>query len=405
MPKFKFTAKKIGSSDFSGEKEAADRFDLARQLKQDGYVLFDFHEEGAKKKYSLNFFENILGTVSLSEKMIFTRNLGVMLGAGLPLTRALEVLNRQTKNPKFKKVISNISLSLSKGRSLSESISDHRSVFPPIFSSMVKAGEQSGKMEEALGIIASQLQSDYTLRRKVRGAMVYPAIILLAMCLIGVLMLIYVVPTLVSTFKEMEIELPASTRFIIWLSESLTTNAAIIAAGILSVVVLIYWIMRHQFAKNFVDTVILKLPFFSGLVMKFNSARTTRTLSSLVSSGVEIMEALDTTSNVLQNHHYKKVLEDAKLQIQKGSRISAPFKKADNIFPSLVGEMIEVGEETGTLPSMLLRVATFYEEEVTEATKDMSTIIEPVLMIFIGGIVGFFAVAMMKPMYSMMSAF
>jgi type II secretory pathway component PulF len=117
------------------------------------------------------------------------------------------------------------------------------------------------------------------------------------------------------------------------------------------------------------------------------------------------MEALDTTSNVLQNHHYKKVLEDAKLQIQKGSRISAPFKKADNIFPSLVGEMIEVGEETGTLPSMLLRVATFYEEEVTEATKDMSTIIEPVLMIFIGGIVGFFAVAMMKPMYSMMSAF
>lgn len=394
----------MSGEEIEGTREAQDRFELGRVLRGEGYIPVDFDEERKARRLNIPLL-NLLGRVSLLEKVIFTRNLAVMIGAGLPLSRALEVLIRQTSSQKLKKTLGDISSKLAKGKALSESLADHPAIFSQLYVSMMKAGERSGKLQESLKIMADQINKDATLLRKIKGALIYPAIIIVAMVAIAIIMFIYVVPTLVSTFAEIQMDLPASTKLIIWLSQSLAAHSILFLGVLVGLVILIISLSRTRFFKKTMNTVVLHLPLFSGIVKKINSARTARTLSSLVASGVNIVEALDITANVLQNSHFKNVLEEAKIEIQKGATISSVFKKAEKVFPPLMGEMIAVGEETGELPGMLLSLAVFYEEEVSEATKDMSTVIEPVLMLLIGAVVGFFAYAMMKPMYSMVSAF
>jgi len=384
-----------------GIREAKDRFELARLLRQEEYSLISFKEKKEKKKPIFNF-AGLMG-VSVSDKMVFSRNLGVMISAGLALTRALDILSRQTKNKKFKKIILVLIESVQKGVPLSEAMKIYPNVFPPFFIAMVRVGEESGKLSESLKLVAEQLERDHVLTRKIKGALIYPTIIIIVMIVIGILMLLYVVPTLISTFKELNVELPMSTQIIIFTSDFLT-NHPLSVIGIFLVLLFIFpWLARTERGKRLLSTVSLHLPLFSTIVKKINSSRTSRTLASLIDSGVNIIEALSITKDVLQNHRYKQVLENAKVDVQKGAPISESFKKASNLYPILVGEMMAVGEETGKLSEMLNRLAVFYEEEVAEATKDMTTVIEPVLMIIIGAIVGFFAISMIKPMYSMMS--
>lgn len=219
---------------------------------------------------------------------------------------------------------------------------------------------------------------------------------------LSILMLIYVVPTLVSTFEGLGVELPMSTQVIIWISDSLIANSLLVLGTLSILIVLFIVLLRSLMVKRIVDSIFLRTPLISPLIQKINSARTTRTLSSLIGSGVSILEALDMTAEVVQNTHYKKILVVAKKDIQGGGNIATAFKKSGKTFPPLVGEMVAVGEETGKLSEMLLRLAVFYEEEVANATKDMATVIEPILMIIIGAVVGFFAISMIKPMYSML---
>jgi type IV pilus assembly protein PilC len=401
--KFEFRAKKMDGGEISGEKEAADEYELARELKKDGYILIDFKKTG-EKFLDFSFLRFGFGGVSLGEKMVFTRNLAVMISAGLPITRALEVLMRQTKGKRFREIISGISSSIKKGRNLSDSLSDYKKVFSTLYVAMVKVGEKSGGLDKALRLVAQQLENDHNLRRKVKGAMVYPVIVIVAMLLIGVLMLIYVVPTLVSTFEELGVELPASTRFVIWLSRVLVDRPFVIIGGFLAVVLVLTLVFRSQKTKKRMSGLVLKLPLFGPLVKKLNSARTTRTLASLISAGVGIVESLAVTATVVQNESYKRILRLAGEEVKKGSSITTPFREAEKVYPPLVAEMIAVGEETGKLSEMLEKLAEYYEEEVAETTKNMATVIEPLLMILIGIFVGFFAISMFKPMYSMMGA-
>lgn len=400
---FTYYAKKISGEETKGEMEARDRFELARFLRQQGYTLVSFKEKKEKQKFNFVFGGLGLMRVSISDKMIFSRNLGVMISAGLPLTRALEILGRQTKNKKFKKILLALMEGVQKGTSLSEAMKNYSKVFSSLFIAMVRVGEESGKLSESLKLIAEQLERDYVLTRKIKGAMIYPTIIIIAMIVIGILMLIYVVPTLVSTFKELNVPLPMSTQIIIFISDFFISHLILTFGIFLSIILIVLWFMRTEKGKRIFGSVLLRIPLFSPVVKKINSARTSRTLASLIAAGVNIIEALSITKDVLQNYRYKQVLDNAKVDVQKGAPISESFKKASNLYPILVGEMVAVGEETGKLSEMLNRLAVFYEEEVAEATKDMTTVIEPVLMIIIGAIVGFFAVSMIKPMYSMMS--
>ena len=410
MPNFSYKARDKNGKEILGYKDAGDQYELARMLRADGYLLVSA-DDSAKTgrtdlrnlKISFDFLQKFK-RVKLSDKIMFSKNLGVMIGAGMTLPRALDALSRETHNLRFKKAIDDIVNSLRQGKTFSESLARYQNIFPPLYTSMVEAGEKSGKLQDSLAVLASQMQADYDLVRKVRGAMIYPAIIISAMILIGVLMMIYVVPTLTTTFKELNVELPATTQLIITLSDLILNHGILLLAGFIVVAAGLWRIKKTAMGKNALDAIFIKAPLLGALDKKFNAARTARTLSSLLAAGVQILEAFDIVSHVIQNHFYVAVLQQAKVEVQKGEPVSKIFLQHEDLYPALMAEMLAVGEETGQTSKMLDEVARFYEAQVADATRDLSTIIEPVLMILIGVVVGFFAVSMITPMYSISNA-
>ena len=402
--RFNYKAIATDGKKISGEQEAQDKFDLARQIKSKGSILISAKEADKGVYAFVDAFEEFFSRVKMREKIILAKNMSTMIKAGLSLSRTLNILKRQTKNKKLKTILSSIAEEVNKGGSLSSGMAKFPKVFSPLFVSMVKAGEESGSITESLLVVGSQMEKSYTLRKKIRGALIYPGIIISALVVVGILMLMFVVPTLTSTFKELKVELPISTQIIIFISDFLRVNIFLTLSSIVLAITLIVLFFRTKIGKRIFDYSILRIPLIGTLVKKTNSARTTRTLSSLLSSGVDIVEALSITEEVLQNSYYKEVIRDAQKNIQKGIPLSRVFLEAENIYPMLVGEMVEVGEETGKLTDMFLEIATFYEKDVDEATKNMATIIEPFLMIIVGTIVGFFAVSMISPTYSLLSS-
>ncbi|MFA5936950.1 MAG: type II secretion system F family protein [Candidatus Paceibacterota bacterium] len=382
--------------------EAADRFALSRDLKAKGNTPISIIE---KKTNSFNFltvFGRIFSRVKIEEKIIFTKNLSGMLKAGLSLFRALSVLKKQTKNPKFDKILTSLSNEINAGGTLSSGLAKFPDVFSKLFVSMTRAGEESGNLAGALSEVGMNLEKSHSLTKKVKGALIYPGVILSAMILIGILMFAFVVPTLANTFKELGVELPASTKVIIALGNFFSKYLILSLILIIGSVVAIISFLRASFMKKYVDFLILKLPIIGSLSKELNTARTTRTISSLLLAGVSITRAIEITGDVVQNYHYKKVLAKAEESIEKGAPFSQVFAENLNLYPVMMTEMIQVGEETGKLSDMLLQIASFYEEEIENKTKNLSVIIEPVLMVFIGAAVGFFAISMISPLYSVL---
>jgi len=401
--KFKYKIQNKEHEIIEGTADAPDKFFLAREFREKGstpLLIKELNSKGGLLSVNIDF----LSSVSLSEKIIFTNNLSGMLQAGLPLTRALTVLEKQSKNVMLNDILTSIVDDVNKGNSLSVGMEKFPKVFSKIFISMVRAGEESGGLPQALSDIGLNLKKSYDLNKKIKSAMMYPSIILGAIVLIAVLMMIYVVPTLTQVFKDLGADLPASTKFIIWLSDSISQNIFMTFLILIAIVGLGLFFAKAKMTQKYFDFIIVRLPVVGTIVKEMNSARTARTLSSLLSSGVDMSKALLITEEVLQNMYYKNIIKNAIADIQKGVPLSKSFKDNTNLYPVMVGEMIEVGEETGKLASMLIDVATFYESEVDNKTKDLSTIIEPVLMVFIGGAVGFFAISMISPMYAVMDS-
>jgi type IV pilus assembly protein PilC len=399
---FSYKARNTTGLISTGVVEARDRVEAINAVRELGVIpLFVNIKSSGFHMPNLTFGG---GSVKLSEKILFTKNLSGMLKAGLSLTRGLAVLSRQTSNKYLQKIIQTLSETIDKGGTFSDGLAKYPKVFSALFVSMVRAGEESGGMPNALTEIGINLEKSYALNKKVKSAMMYPSIILCAIFLIGILMFVFVVPTLTKTFKDLGTTLPASTRFIIGLSDLISNHLLLLIAGVAAVVFLGMLAVRMPKTKRAIDWTVVRIPVVGTIVKEMNAARTTRTMASLLGSGVNIGRAITITKEVLQNVYYKKVMEDVEKVIEKGAPMSSVFKAETKLYPIMVGEMIEVGEETGKLGSMLLDVALFYEGEVDAKTKDLSTIIEPVLMIFIGAAVGFFAVSMLSPMYSIMDS-
>jgi type IV pilus assembly protein PilC len=404
MTKFHYTAVRDNGEAYEGVAEAPDRFavyDIVR--KERGTIVSISEKAGGFSFKKGGSIRGIFGSVRTGEKIIFAKNLSVMVKAGLPVSRALTVLERQTKNSKFKAILSGLGSDIKKGTSLNSAMKKHPKVFSSLFVSMVKAGEESGGLADSLNVVGKQMERAHMLTKKIRGAMIYPAIIVFAMIVIGIVMLIYVVPTLTQTFGELGVELPRSTQLVIATSNFLTDNTVIAIILLIIFTTLASVGFRTKTGRRAFDFFILRVPIISGLVRETNAARTARTLSSLLSAGVDVITSLSITGEVVQNSYYKAILKRAKEDIQKGRTISKAFTESEKYYPPLVGEMLLVGEETGNLSSMLLQTAVFYEGEIEQKTKDMSTIIEPFLMILIGAVVGFFAVSMISPIYSISS--
>ena len=401
--KFNFKARDKEGKEITGEREATDRFALAREMRTTGLTLLLAKPVviGDVARVIQRLF---IGSVKMHDKIVFAGNLSAMVSAGLSLSRAFAIMERQTKNKHFKSVIKGLSLLLSGGDSLATALGTYPEIFPPVFTAMVSAGEESGKLPQSLQVVADQLMKNYDLRRKVRGAMIYPVIIIIVIIAIGILMMIFLVPNLTAIFKEMGAELPLSTRLVIATSNLLSQHTFLALGSLLGFVVLAIAFFRSVRGKRVVDYLAIHLPLIKPIVHKVNAAVTMRTLSSLLSSGVGMVASLNITGRVIQNHYYQVIIALGATAVEKGQPLSTAFKAHENLYPVLVGEMIEVGEETGKLSELLLKGALFYEEEVSQATKNLSTIIEPLLMVLIGIAVGFFAVSMIGPIYSLSDA-
>lgn len=341
--------------------------------------------------------------VKMEERITFTKNLAAMLKAGLTLSRALSVIHRQSQNKSLKRIVTELEEEVKKGTAFHEALEKHSNVFNKLFIAMTKAGEESGTLADSLQVVARQMDRSFTLEKKIKGAMIYPSIILFAIAVIGVLMMIYVVPTLSATFKDLGAELPPATKTVIAISDFMASHVLLVLGMLIAATLALLWFLRTKFGGNLVLALSLYIPVISTLVRETYSARVARALSSLLSSGVEMLSAIAITEEVVGDNKFGKVVAEAAVRVKKGDPLSAPFVEHTKLYPVFVGDMIAVGEETGQVAGMLVQVADYYEADVEEGTKDLSTIIEPILMLIIGTFVGIFAVTMISPIYSLSS--
>ncbi|TSC56892.1 MAG: hypothetical protein Greene071421_402 [Parcubacteria group bacterium Greene0714_21] len=403
MPTYSYEAISSTGERIGGREVAVSERELGQLLKARGLVLVQASKEAEKKQGSAfsDFFAGFFG-VSLAEKLMFTRNLKVMVGAGVALPKALEILTLQAKNKQLRKALEDMRQKIFQGHTLSQTMEAHPAVFSELFSNMVKVGEESGTLGSVLAQLALQMGKQYELKSRIQGALMYPAVILLAMIGIGVLMLVVVVPQLARTFKELNVPLPITTRFVIGLGEFFTQRWYVAAVLFIAGIVGFWKFGKTSRGKALKDALFFRFPIIAGIILKTNAATTVRTLSSLIASGVPIVRSLEITSRVLGSSKFQQALSLSALEVGKGVKLSQALRSYTNLYPLLVVQMLEVGEETGKSAEVLSQLADFYEEEVGNATKNVASVIEPLLMLFIGGVVGFFAVSMIQPMYSIL---
>ncbi|MBI4837247.1 MAG: type II secretion system F family protein [Candidatus Portnoybacteria bacterium] len=402
MPTYFYTAKSQDGKEKSGRIEAASERELAQQLRQGGYFLtFVAVEGGQESAASRKIFFRIFNSVPMVEKMIFARHLSTMIRAGLPMDRGLRVLSAQSKNPRFRQVLTEIERGIRGGKSFSVSLAEYPDVFPELFISMVRVGETTGRLDEVLMTLTIQMEKDYELRSKIRGAMVYPAIILSVMVAVGILMMVMVVPKLASAFQEMNLSLPLTTSIVIGVSQFLSNHLILGMALFVFIVVLIKVSMKTESGKKSLDFVFLNLPLISDLSRKINAALFARNFSAMVDAGVPINQALKIVANTMSNSFFRESLLIIAEGIQKGESLSSLLRQFSGLYPAMVVQMVEVGETTGSLSDTLRNLAEFYEQEINHVTKNLSTVIEPILMVIIGVAVGFFAISIIQPIYSL----
>lgn len=403
MPKYLYTAKHLTTGETrGGELVAKDEKDLAQELRREGFLVTSVKLiEEDKGGVQIKFFDRFVG-IPLKEKMVFTRNLAVMVSSGLTVSRGIYNLSLQTQNKRFQKILQTVYDDVQAGKQLSEGLAKYPNVFNELFVNMISVGEVSGNLEEVLDILALQLEKEHDLLSKVRGALIYPAVIVVAMIGIAILMLTYILPKITQVFKDMAVQLPPTTVFIMNMSDFVRNHWIITISIFVGTIVGTKLFAQTDIGRHFFHWLYIRLPIVGNIIIKVNCARFARIYSSLLKSGVSVLNALTIVARTLGNVYYKEALTAGIEEVQKGTELSKIIEKYPKIFPILVPQIIQVGEETGKTEIVLQRLAEFYEEEVSQITKNMSSIIEPILMLLIGGSVGFFAVAMLQPMYSVL---
>ena len=407
MPTYNYQAKDQDGNTKTGIRNAQDEQNLAQLLYQQGLILISATQEGGKKKKgSLNVsLGSIFGRVSLTDKMVFTRNLSLMIQSGLNLSQSLHSLASQTKSPYLQKILPKITEDIRKGESFSIALAKYPKVFDSLYVNMIKVGESGGNLSNILMLLAEQMKRDHELVSRVKGAMIYPGVILSVMAVIGLLMMVVVVPQLKKVFGNLGVDLPITTRIVIQTGDFISNNIILVIVLTLVAIVLIRFFAKTYAGQKIFHLLFLKMPIISPIVQKVNSARFAITLSSLINSGISIVSGLKIAAHTLGNVYFKEALLTASDEIQKGRQLSQILNSvphASAIFPPMILQMISVGEQTGNLSDILKNVADFYQDEVNDITKNLSSVIEPVLMVIIGAAVGFFAISMLQPMYGML---
>lgn len=352
-----------------------------------------------QKKAGLWERDLAVGGVNLIQKALFAKHLAVMLRSGIPLNEAL-IISRDSSRGKMRKVLGKVSASVQSGRSLADSFGDAPKVFSALFVNITKAGELSGNLDGNLENVAEQLKKEHNLRAKILGALIYPAVVLGASFLLGLAMAFLVLPKITPLFEGLKIDLPLTTRFLIWFSHVIQNYGIYLFGGIIVFIGLCVWLFRQKFFKPVLHWFFLKVPIVKKISAASNLARFCRGLGTLLRSGLNIDEASRITYETVGNFYYRRALQKVSEDIVKGTKLSENLELFGQHFPLLMTRMIRVGEESGKMDETLLYLAEFYEEEVDNSTKSLATAIEPLLLIFIGIVVAFLALSIITPIYN-----
>lgn len=343
--------------------------------------------------------------ISTVQKILFVYNLYIMTKAGLSIVSALTILAAQVENQRLRSIIKGVKNQVEKGRQLSEALADYPKLFPPIYVSMIAAGESAGKLEGALRQVANQMKKSHELISKVRGALIYPAVVLTAMAGIGVEMVVFVLPKIIGLFNDFSVELPLPTRILVAVVKFTQHWGAWLAIAAVAAVFGLVALLRQPGVKRQVHAVNLRLPIAGEIIKKINLASFTLTLSSLLESALPIVDAVNITGTVQTNVRYRETLNTVAEDLKKGDALSAILGHYPQLFPPLVSQMIMVGEESGQLTTMLGELSQYYRDEVDTTMKNFSTVIEPVIIVLLGLAVAGIAVAVIMPIYSLAENF
>ena len=379
----------------TGEVVGATREAVTDELKARGLTVMDLKE----KKGALQADIKLIKRVKASELTVMTRQLATMIASGMTLLRAFYVLEEQIENKLLRETIGAVREDIESGLSFSEALGKHPKIFSPLYVAMVRAGEAGGVLEQSLERVSDQLEKDDSLRRQVKSAMAYPAVVLTFAFVVLLALIAFIVPVFVGVFEDFGGDLPLITKFTVSLSEFVTGRWYILAAMLIGGFVGFRKWRKSTWGRPQWDRLRLRIPFKIGqTVQKISLARWSRTFSALYSAGVPIMQAIEVTGQTAGNAVVEDAMDAVIESVKSGGSIAAPLKDAP-IFPAMVAQMIAVGEETGNLDTMLTKVADFYEDEVAAAIKALTSILEPVMIVLVGGIVGFIVVAMYMPMF------
>lgn len=399
MPEYIYKARNKEGGVFEGSIEASDKEGVAEALRQKGLLLTQLSERNEKNKLNISLF----GGVKLRDKILLVDNLRIMIKAGMPITRALEILNKQTKVRILKQILLDVYNDVKKGRDLASGFERYPRTFSELFINMLRVGEETGNLEKTLLYLSRQLKKTYELRSKIRNAMAYPAVILVALSSLAILVVVYVMPRITDVFEDMDVELPLATKMLIWFSKFLNNNIIlIIIATILAIIGFMYF-RKSDIGKNILHKMVLYFWPFHTLIKKINLAQFSRTLSSLIGSGIPVTTSLELSSNTIKNVWYKRAIQRVAKDVSKGAKIAELLGREEKLFPPIMIQIIQVGEETGTVTNTLDKLADFYEEDISNSLNSLSSIIEPLLMIIIGSGIGFIALAVISPIYSLVN--
>jgi len=396
MPKFKYSGS-IGTKKTEGEIEA-ENIDIARDILSSKNIEV---ETIFKKPKELDL--TIGSGVSNKDIVIFTRQFSTMLEAGIPLDECLDILSKQTDNKKLQNVIKEVKVDVEGGKQLNESLASHPKIFKTLYTSLVEAGEEGGLLTNVLNRLSGYMEAAEELKTKVKSAMIYPVIILIVALVTTIGLMYYVIPKFQEMFASFNSEMPGLTKGVIDLSEFFQNNVLLLLGIAIATIVIFTIIKRTEKGSRFFDLVKLKMPILGNLNRKAGVARFTRTFGTLIESGVDILKAMEITAKVADNKILEEAILGAKASISGGSEIAKPLAES-NVFPPMVVHMISAGEKSGALEEMLKKIADFYEKEVDAALEAFTSSLEPIMIIFIGGILGTLVIAMFLPILSMASA-
>ncbi len=399
MPFYEYTAADSDGKLKTSEMEAVDRATVISYLKDQKLLVVSVKEKNPKPLGKV-----FGGKISAVDKISLTENLAIMLKAGVNMPEALEVIGRDSKNPYFKQVLSDIRFGLENGKPLSEGLNNFPKDFNNVYISLVKAGEASGKLEEVLKELANQLKKEYNLISKVKSAFAYPIVLVVGLVGVMILLMTFVLPRLVTIFEGSNLKLPITTRIVFAISQVFSYKPVLTILFFVVLAALIVFLSRQKKVKQSLNQMFFHIPVISNLLKQVELTRFARTLGNLQKSGIPILKGLEITADALTLKSFKQVTLEAKDDISKGVSLTNAFRRKESLFPQMIVSVMQVGEKTGNLDVLLLNIADFYEEQVDNTLRNLASLIEPVLLVIVGLAIGGMAISIILPIYQLMGS-